>query len=211
LQVWVDGDRALEYVRFFLKFSSLFWLIRVLTSHKYSVFSVAWSPDGKQIASGGSDTTIKIWDSQSGDCQSTMVTRHSQSHRFISFKFVWFSMIYLSKKGTFSSSQSHWHSQQEYICFVYFPSTSIEEKILLQRVPPQRRLAISRLRVPNFDGFVITTAGNLLSIGAPRHRPDPEITRSQHTNQQKQKGKNLKKNLRARVPCQRPGIRASQF
>jgi len=37
---------------------------------------VAWSPDGKQIASGSSDKTIKIWDSQSGDCQSTL-TGHS--------------------------------------------------------------------------------------------------------------------------------------
>jgi len=51
-------------------------LIRVLTSHKYSVSSVAWSPDGKQIASGSYDTTIKIWDSRSGDCQSTL-TGHS--------------------------------------------------------------------------------------------------------------------------------------
>ena len=65
------------------------------------------------------------------------LTGHSQTYRFISFKFVWFSMIYLSKKGTFSSSQSHWHSQQEYIFFVYFPSTLIEEKILPQRVPPR--------------------------------------------------------------------------
>ena len=65
-----------------------------------------------------------------------------------------------------------------------------------------RRLAISRLRVPNLDGFVDTTAGNLLSIGAPRHRPDPEITRSHQTNQQKQRGKYLKKNLPVRVACQ---------
>ena len=40
------------------------------------------------------------------------------------------------------------------------------------RVPGQRRLAISRLRVPYLDGFVIAAAGNLLSIGAPRHRID---------------------------------------
>jgi len=65
------------------------------------------------------------------------------------------------------------------------------------------RLAISRLRVPNLDGFVETAAGNLLSIGAPRHRPDPEITRSHQTNQQKQRGKYLKKNLQVPVACQR--------
>ena len=67
----------------------------------------------------------------------------------------------------------------------------------------QRRLAISRLRVPNLDGFVMTAAGNFLSIGAPRHREDPKITKSHHTNQQKQRGKFLEKNLQIRVPGHR--------
>jgi len=70
-------------------------------------------------------------------------------------------------------------------------------------VPGQGRLAISSSRVPNLDSFVVAATGDLFSIGTPRHRKDPEITRSQHTNQQKQKGKNLKKNLRARVPGHR--------
>jgi len=60
-------------------------------------------------------------------------------------------------------------------------------------VPNHRRLAISRLRVPNLDGSVPTAAGNLLSIGAPRHREDPEIVRIQDTNQQKQREKNREK------------------
>ena len=51
-------------------------LIRVLTTINFRVLSVAWSPDGKKIASGSCDESIKIWDSQSGDCQSTL-TGHS--------------------------------------------------------------------------------------------------------------------------------------
>ena len=69
-------------------------------------------------------------------------------------------------------------------------------------MPPQRRLAISRLHVPNLGGFVATAAGNLFSIGTPRHREDTEIVRSQDTNQQKQREK-TGKNLPARVPGQR--------
>ena len=76
-------------------------------------------------------------------------------------------------------------------------------------MPPQRRLAISRLRVPNLDGFVLAAAGNFFSLGAPRHREDPEIVRSQDTNQTEtergklERGKTWKKNLRTQVPGQR--------
>jgi len=52
----------------------------------------------------------------------------------------------------------------------------------------QGRLTISRLRIPNLDCFVPATAGNLFSIGAPLHRLEHEIVRSQDTNQQKQRG-----------------------
>ena len=49
------------------------------------------------------------------------------------------------------------------------------ENNLLARMPGQGRLAISRLRVPNLDAFIDATAGNLCSIGTPRHRVDPVI------------------------------------
>ena len=78
-----------------------------------------------------------------------------------------------------------------------------QEKKLPVRVPSQGRLAISRLRVPNLDSCVQAAAGDLFSIGAPRHWCDPEITKSQYTNQQNQRGKNLEKNLPAQVPGHR--------
>ena len=38
-----------------------------LTGHSDSVYSVAYSPDGKHIVSGSRDSTVKIWDAQSGE------------------------------------------------------------------------------------------------------------------------------------------------
>jgi WD40 repeat protein len=41
-------------------------LVRVLTGHTLWVSSVAWSPDGKLIASGSGDTTLRVWEAASG-------------------------------------------------------------------------------------------------------------------------------------------------
>ena len=37
-----------------------------LTGHSGSVYSVAYSPDGKHIVSGSCDKSVKIWDAHSG-------------------------------------------------------------------------------------------------------------------------------------------------
>ena len=81
------------------------------------------------------------------------------------------------------------------------------DKNLRVQVPGQRRLAISRLRVPNLDGFVIATAGNLLSIGAPRHRVYTVFVRSQYRinrNQEEKLGGKL-----TRPSARSPGTRKS--
>ena len=36
------------------------------------VLSVAWSPDGNCMASGSNDKTIKVWNTKTGQCQSTL-------------------------------------------------------------------------------------------------------------------------------------------
>ena len=37
-----------------------------LTGHSGSVYSVAYSPDGKHLVSGSYDNTVKVWDAQTG-------------------------------------------------------------------------------------------------------------------------------------------------
>ncbi|CAI7569392.1 unnamed protein product [Penicillium pancosmium] len=46
--------------------------LQTLHGHSDGVLSIACSPDGKSIASGSSDRTIRIWDSQTGALQSVL-------------------------------------------------------------------------------------------------------------------------------------------
>lgn len=50
--------------------------IHALSGHSDSVFSVAISPDGKMLASGGRDRTVKLWNLTTGELLTTL-TRHS--------------------------------------------------------------------------------------------------------------------------------------
>jgi WD40 repeat protein len=45
--------------------------IQTLTGHLETVWSVAFSPDGKQIASGSDSGMIKLWDTTTGSLQKT--------------------------------------------------------------------------------------------------------------------------------------------
>ena len=42
------------------------WQVRTLAGHSGMVFSVAISADGKRVASGSMDKTVKIWDVETG-------------------------------------------------------------------------------------------------------------------------------------------------
>ncbi|MFM6248968.1 MAG: trypsin-like peptidase domain-containing protein, partial [Dolichospermum sp.] len=55
-----------------------FTLAQTLTDHSDDVNSVAWSPNGRTLASGSSDKTIKIWDGRTGNLLRTL-SGHSDS------------------------------------------------------------------------------------------------------------------------------------
>ena len=59
-------------------------LIQTLSGHSDSVLAVAFSPDGKQVASGSMDETIKLWDAATGEVQRTL-SGHSDSVLAVAF------------------------------------------------------------------------------------------------------------------------------
>jgi WD40 repeat protein len=55
------------------------------TGHPWgSVNSVVWSPDGKEIASGSSDTTVQVWDASTGNKHLTY-TGHARHVRSVAW------------------------------------------------------------------------------------------------------------------------------
>ena len=57
----------------------------VFTGHKYTVSSVAFSPDGKRVASGSHDHTICVWDVETGAVISGPFEGHSSAVRSVAF------------------------------------------------------------------------------------------------------------------------------
>ena len=46
--------------------------VRTLEGHDFAVTSVCFSPDGRRLASGSRDRTVRLWDVETGACVRTL-------------------------------------------------------------------------------------------------------------------------------------------
>ena len=56
-------------------------VLHTLQGHRGSVWSVAWSPDGKQLATGSWDNSIKLWEANTGKLQHTVQGHKNRVHK----------------------------------------------------------------------------------------------------------------------------------
>src|SRR5258706_581886 len=59
-------------------------LVRTLRGHTDWIGRIAWSPDGRMLASPSSDKTIRLWDTETGECLRTL-EGHAEAVNSVAF------------------------------------------------------------------------------------------------------------------------------
>ncbi|KAF7971105.1 hypothetical protein HWV62_22028 [Athelia sp. TMB] len=86
-----------------LKVGKLDWwpvILKIFEDHVDAVWAVAYSPNGKRIASASADRTIRVWDTETGEAVGAPIKGHTAAIRSIAFSLSGDHIVSGSEDGT---------------------------------------------------------------------------------------------------------------
>ena len=107
VRMWSHADakmvRYQSLIKGFLSLNSNFLQVRVFSGHRGGIYALAFSPDGRKLATGGEDKRIRIW-----DLASSNVIKELKGHTDIIYSLSWSPDSSLLSSGAIDGTLRLW-------------------------------------------------------------------------------------------------------
>jgi hypothetical protein len=140
--------------------------LQILSGHREGINCLAWSPDGRRLASAGGDTSVKVWETRGGRVLHTLLGHGAPVHGL-----AWSPDGTRLATGSWDMSIKIWDTSSGIeVCSFDKPAGIVQMIKAVAWSPDGRRIAVSDIE--GCIGILDATPGWLGKSGAPNANAD---------------------------------------